>query len=153
TTYAQTYPYTGLPTSVTRNFNLGAAPPMGVAVPLSKTATTYCDATASDPDATPSCTPVTGSGSGVAYPPTTPLFVYPLTVVDTSYLHVGQIPQLQTPDLLTTTSVFHYDDQGNPVRTIVTTALQSTEEAYEKRTESTYGTSATSMERKRGKVT
>src|SRR5262249_32170112 len=48
TTFGQIYPYTGLPTSVTKSIAIGGLPPDGTLKQLTQTITSYCDSLAED---------------------------------------------------------------------------------------------------------
>ncbi len=108
TTYAQAYPYTGLPISIERaNGDL-----------MSRTETTYCD-TIAGVNGVPDCTPMTGPDPEDDYPAQTTLFVYPVKVEDTAFVGVGTA---QAHDVKTTTE-YRYDDKGNAVLITVTVAV------------------------------
>ena len=79
-------------------------------------------------------------------PPETSLFVYPLSVKDTSFLR-GET----TTETMTTTSSFRYDTKGNPIKTTVET-LAADGERYQKTTENEYGDDG-SLEQRLGKAT
>jgi len=146
TTYAQIYPYTGMPTSVVRYLNLGGRVPAGLPVLLTKTETDYCDTFAQPTGGgDPMCT------SGGAYSPGVSLYVYPWKVTDTTYVHTGEIPQLLGPQTLVTTSKLNHDFRGNLVKSTVTVE-SSAGEKYETVTENDYG-AADSLEAKMGKAT
>jgi len=74
TTYAQAYPYTGLPLSVGHALSI----PLNSPLAMSLTTTSYCDSV------TGSCSP-----PGFEYPPNTSLFVFPSQTIDATYLNVG----------------------------------------------------------------
>ncbi|HXU06389.1 MAG TPA: FG-GAP-like repeat-containing protein, partial [Polyangia bacterium] len=105
TTYAQGYPYTGLPTEVLRRqVTQGKAP-------LTDTQTKYCDTTAVRSDGTLNCSP-----PGTIYPPHTSLFVYPYNVVD-----VAQIKQNASGNQVIIESSYTYDTSGNGKQIVVNT--------------------------------
>jgi RHS repeat-associated protein len=160
TTYAQVYPYTGLPTSVVRRYNLGGAPPAGTPVTLSATTTCYCDTIAESggglqcapmSDLDPADCPHRNIPAFGGYPSRTSLFVYPAKVIDTSYLQKGEIPQRLNPDHLKTTSDFRYDDAGNPLSTTVTAEKLGTNP--EKHRSTTVNTYNGALAKRLGKVT
>jgi RHS repeat-associated protein len=138
TTYAQAYPYTGMPTSVTRFKSQ-----VGGGIPMTSTSTTYCDGVSETGDEPPACTPITGATSA----PGTFVFVYPMTVTDTTTLLAGTA----AVGNVTTTTELRYDGQGNPTSTTVTTTAPSGE-SYRKQTLNTFGDPG-SAEQTLGKVT
>src|SRR5207253_5581198 len=126
TDYAQFFPYTGMPTKVTRVFRRASGD-----VNLTETQTGYCNTIDEDSSGNPLCTTDEPS-------PGTPALVYPVIVLDKSFLHVGDLTDFTKPDeVVTTTSAFRYDKAGNPTRTTVT--IQGAGETYEKKTINTYG--------------
>jgi RHS repeat-associated protein len=103
TDYSQNFPYTGLPTHVTKELNHTT---------VGETTTTYCDGVAEDTHGVPICTPA--SGGDVA--PQTSVFIYPRTVVDVSVVWGDS-----GPASITTTTEFRYDEHNNVKSTSVTT--------------------------------
>ena len=119
TTYAQFYPYTGMPTRVEKYDSFGVGPASNSHVTRSRTDTRYCDATNPDPQISPSC-----ALAPSAYPPETSKFVYPITITDVSYLYDGDInSSLVSPFRMARTTDYRYDSDGNPITTTVTTQL------------------------------
>ena len=111
TTYSQSYPYSGMPVAVAR-FNQGF---------VSTTSSTYCDKfLVSTGDV---CTPPTGAA--VPFPPRTSLFVYPSTVVNTSYLRTETFPEAFAAETMVTTTDTRFDVRGNLKRTTVTTEAKT----------------------------
>jgi RHS repeat-associated protein len=122
TTYAQAYPYTGMPTSITKAYDvLDGGPPLV----YSSTATTYCalpSGTAGLLGSNPACAPQTGK----EYPVGTTLFVYPSQIIDTTFLESGTTADRTAQTSQTTVTTSHvYDDHGNPKTTIVQTQLST----------------------------
>ncbi|HXU02668.1 MAG TPA: FG-GAP-like repeat-containing protein, partial [Polyangia bacterium] len=138
TDYVQYFPYTGLPSKVTR-FKVV----QGTERVLNETSTGYCNTIAADATGNPLCTTEPPA-------PGTPGLVYPVKVLDKSYLHVGPLSEFNTPELIQTVTDFRYDDWGNPTSTTVTTT--GPDEVYEKKTVNTYGAPG-SDEQKQGKIT
>ena len=139
TTFAQAYPYTGMPVSVVRAY-LGE--------PLVETTTEYCDTALGGDDGT-SCAPITGK----TYPPGTSLFIHPRVVTDKTHAVGSSAPlQLLPDDLVTTTTTFHYDALANPNSTSVSTSTDAGG-GYLTVTTNTYGDDDDSEEQKQGKVT
>ena len=143
TTYAQAFPYTGLPTEVVRSQVTQNN------APLSDTQTKYCDTTAVRSDGTLNC-----SAPGTIYPPQTSLFVYPYDVFD-----VAKIKQDASGNQVTTESSFTYDTLGNAKQVVVTTRTlvpssgsPVATSTLAVTTTNQYGTSG-SEEEKQGKVT
>ena len=138
TTYAQAFPYTGMPTSVTRD-NKGT---------VTQTVTLYCDNANAGGDPT-ECTPPSGFSLGQQK---NNIFVYPMTVTDTSYLRDSSEapPDTSTPNLTTTTTTT-YDAYGNPTVTVVT-LMPSSGLGSQKTVTNSYGSSG-SPEQLRDKVT
>ena len=145
TTYAQVYPYTGLPVSVTRAYNVGDGAPVtcqhdqdcpannacqdNVCQPApviySETATNYCayQLSADNTGGTnPPCIP--NDGSQVVAPGTS-LFLYPSSVEDITVLETGtgadRTPGNPSTEVLTS-NVF--DHHGNPTTVKVTTIVR-----------------------------
>ncbi len=165
TTYAQAYPYTGMPTTVTREQKVmlddtkweycDRPAPAGEPtecieqmVLVAKTETEYCDNPAAAGDLT-KCTPITGVGSGI---PKASVFVYPLKVTDTSFLRGSNMAPLGSDDeTITTTTEYVYDLHGNPAITTVTTESSGSGGKFKKEVANDYGAEE-STERKRGKV-
>jgi RHS repeat-associated protein len=143
TTHLQAFPYTGLPSDVSRT-RLAQGTPVSV----SDTATLYCD----HKGAQPSCTPNTGPSPLAPIGPGTSLFVYPIQVADTAYVHSGY----SVIGSVTTTTVLTYDAHNNltnssvEVSNITDTAPHG--ETYSTVTTNTYG-SAGSDEERLGKLT
>jgi RHS repeat-associated protein len=134
TTYALAYPYTGLPTSVTR----GKSIPSNNPAALSSTTTQYCDSLS------PTCPATT-----TVYPPGKSVFVFPKLVTDSANAEPGDPEQL-----LTTTVAYQYDTAGNPIATVVSTTKQNGQQSqiFSKQTTNTYGTPG-SQEEQQGKLT
>ena len=134
TSFAQVYPYTGLPTSVVR-LKQGL---------VTTTRTTYCDAATITNGGAVACTDQ-NVGYGSTLTPKEVIFVYPRHVVDTSYLRTSSLPEASARETITTTTDFQYDDFGNPTHTTVTsTSLDSVTNAgqtYQNETENVYDTS------------
>jgi RHS repeat-associated protein len=114
TTFAQAYPYTGMPTEV-RRYKVG---PMGSRVDLALTETTYCDSEFDPPNANPVCTPHAGPPPGQPYPARTSLFIHAVTVKDTTPLLAENGEKWS----VFTFTNFRYDDLGNPHQTAVDSA-------------------------------
>jgi YD repeat-containing protein len=154
TTYAQAYPYTGMPVSVTREQKASVSKTEAKycddakttqdpttcteqSVLISKTETHYCDNTAAAGDLS-KCTPITGTSASTMGKE---VFVYPLVVTDTSYLRGSE---MATPgsddDKVTTTTRYVYDNSGNPTNTTVTTASSWDAKSYERKIDNTYET-------------
>jgi RHS repeat-associated protein len=117
TRYAQVYPYTGLPAQVDK-YQL--TPNFSHQYLMSETVTTYCDGTV--PNEEFEC----GEDFGHGQPGGLPLFVFPGSIVDTTYLHPEVNDALAPPlgdttDAIVTTSQFQYDDFGNAQQTTTTT--------------------------------
>jgi RHS repeat-associated protein len=134
TTYAQAYPYTGLPLSVGHALSI----PLNSPLAMSLTTTSYCDSVAG------SCSP-----PGFQYPPNTSLFVFPSQTIDATYLNPGT-----TVEALSVTTTNQYDTSGNPVQTTVSTTKQDgfQSQVFSKQTVNTYG-AAGSPQEQQGKVT
>jgi len=124
TRYAQVYPYTGLPAQVDK-YQLTFFPNSPSAVwhkyLMTETVTTYCDGTV--PNVEFECGEDLGHGV-----PEGPLFVFPGSIVDTTYLHPEANDALNpnaaandTTDAIVTDSEFQYDDFGNAMTTTTTT--------------------------------
>ena len=147
TTYAQAFPYTGLPLTVLRD-NQGI---------VSSTSTTYCDHFIDDIDdnGPETCAPP----SGIKYPARTSFFVGPIKVVDLTYLRSWVFPlapqSVGLVERVTTTTEFRYDTWGNPLRVSVRTETPpviSTGETYLQMTFNQFGEDG-SEEARTGKVT
>jgi RHS repeat-associated protein len=143
TTYAQGYPYTGMPTEVARSQVTQNN------APLSDTQTKYCDTTAVRADGTLNCSP-----PGTKYAPQTSLFVYPFDVFDQN-----SIKQDASGNQMTTESSYQYDDFGNSKQVIVNTRILApsagspiTTSSLTATTVNQYGSSG-SEEEKQGKIT
>ena len=144
TTYAQAYPYTGLPTGVLR----ATFGPFGT--PITSTKTTYCD-TVEDSGSGPLCSPMSGTTNDTIE---TSRFIYPVTVVDESLPPFSNRPPPLPPPVLTTTTQLRYDQFGNTLKTLVRTTSK-TGETYEKLVENVYatqGTNTTSIPLRLGKL-
>jgi RHS repeat-associated protein len=131
TTFAQVYPYTGLPLAVTR---------FKGTTPLTVTGTNYCDTI--DKNA---CLP----NAGKIYPPKTSVFVYPSKVIDSAFQFNGT----QIAGLITTTSEFTHDSHGNPTVVSVMIMNSQTGETNQKVTTNVYGTTVSLDGPRLGKVT
>jgi len=132
TSYAQAYPYTGLPTSVLR----ATFGPFGT--PIASTKTTYCD-TVDDNGSGPLCSPMTGTTSDTI---ATSRFIYPVTVVDASLPPFSNRPPPLPPPVLTTETQLRYDHFGNLLKALVRTTSKAGE-IYEKLTDNVYATQGT----------
>jgi RHS repeat-associated protein len=116
TRYAQVFPYTGLPAQVDK-YQLSHD---GLhQFLMSETLTTYCDGTV--PHQEFECGEDFGHGQ-----PSGSLFVFPGSIVDTTYLHPEANDALHPPlgdttDTIVTDSEFQYDDSGNAAQTTTTT--------------------------------
>ena len=107
TTYAQAYPYTGLPVRVDK-FQRVDTETTQTFHQISQTNTIYCDTLAANPTPPLGCGPVSGQPfpSGLAGA----TFVYPSQVEDVAYLH----PEADDTDhKVTTLSGFTFDENGN----------------------------------------
>ncbi len=156
TTYAQAYPYTGMPTSVTKAYDVSDGGPPLI---YSTSATLYCALPSGTPGQlgdNPACAPQTGQ----EYAPGTTLFVYPFRVTDATTLESGTTADRTTnnPETVVTTNNV-YDSHGNPTTTIVQTDLDTptehgppTVETWISTTTNKYGDDA-SDEQLQGKVT
>ncbi|MEP6652282.1 MAG: RHS repeat-associated core domain-containing protein [Myxococcales bacterium] len=154
TTYAQAYPYTGLPIEVDKYQVVGTQSHL-----TSKTTTTYCDSAAPNPPTglgcaslspgsnAPSTTTLVTQADGTTIPPGTTTFVAPSKITDIAYLH-SESDNLT--DRAQTVSTFTYDTSGNS--TSVDVSITKTEsgavEMFRKAVTNTY---ATAQERKEGK--
>jgi RHS repeat-associated protein len=138
TTFAQAFPYTGMPITIERHWTNGFT-----TKPQSLITNEYCDSTAIVANSL-QCTPITGTTT--LDPPGTSRFVYPTQKTEVAYL-VGDTGT----DTITTTSSYLYDDSGNPT-TIEIDAQSSDGEHIETFTTNEYGDPG-SLERKEGKVT
>jgi RHS repeat-associated protein len=138
TTYSQHFPYTGLPTVVSK-FRFGQ--PSGT--PITETRTVYCD-TVADLGQGPLCSPMSGATSD---PPATSRFIYPLVVIDKSF---PPITGNDEPAVITVESQFRYDQAGNPLRVLVR-SRSKTGEMYEKDVVNDY-VSTTSIPLRLGKL-
>jgi RHS repeat-associated protein len=108
TRYAQVYPYTGLPAQVDK-YQLSHDGSQQYL--MTKTVTTYCDGTV--PNVEFECGEDFGHGV-----PTGSLFVFPQSIIDTTYLH----PEANdTTDTIVIDSEFQYNDSGNATQTSTTT--------------------------------
>ncbi|HXU03913.1 MAG TPA: FG-GAP-like repeat-containing protein, partial [Polyangia bacterium] len=131
TTLAQAYPYTGLPTSVTRS--------KGTTL-VTSTATQYCDAI--DKNA---CAPITGK----IYGPKASVYVYPATVIDATVQFEGERPA----GTLTVRTDFTYDGLGNPTVVAVKTTNDATGETNQTTTTNVYDATVSADMPRLGKVT
>jgi len=113
TTYAQFFPYTGMPLSVSRYIALGGL--SGTRVDLNVTQTKYCD----------KLIPTACSDALTPYPKETSRFVYPQTITDTSYLYDGEIASRVSTHNLVRTTTYWYDTYGNPTSTTVATEIRN----------------------------
>jgi RHS repeat-associated protein len=153
TTYAQAYPYTGMPIEVDRYQVVGSQ-----AHQISKTTTAYCDTVnftpglgcgSVSPGSNPPSTTTFSAQADVVPtpPPGTTTFVYPSTITDVAYLH----PETDDlTDTITTLSTFLYDQFGNPTatQTGVTRIDGNVNEAFKKTVENTYATQEEQLEGK-----
>jgi RHS repeat-associated protein len=138
TTFAQVYPYTGLPIMVERS-NGG---------PVTTTKTIYCTTNAFD-DGDDCAGPfVNRPGTGPRSARST-FFPRPAWVEDVTYLRSSTYPE-PSPPLALTVTTFTYDDRGNPTTTDVNS--QGLGENYSTITQNEYG-AAGSLEQRLGKVT
>jgi RHS repeat-associated protein len=142
TTFAQHYPYTGRVTKVER---LQSVPNNGLQMTTSST--TYCDTVEEDNQGNVKC-----SKLGTEYPPASVIFVYPISVFDTTYLYPENH---DLDDFVTTSSQFKYDKYGNPIRITVTTTKdeKGSEGIYSKDTVNTFGSVPDGPEQRQGKLT
>ena len=116
TTYAQVYPYTGLPEDV-KKYQLYNFDPSNKHQ-ISETVTTYCDSTVFRPF---DCGEFIPPGNL----PIGPVFVFPQSIIDTAYLHPEAIDTTgtaDTTDAIVTDSEFVYDNFGNATATTTTTS-------------------------------
>jgi RHS repeat-associated protein len=141
TTYAQAYPYTGMPTEVDKYQMVGSQ-----SLQTSKTTTTYCDTSVAPPLPGLGCGPV----SPGRIPPGTTTFVHPSEVDDILYLHPGQFV-----DQIATTSNFVYDASGNSTFTLTSTTKKegSATESFSKSVQNFYTTAEELLEGKPDKTT
>ncbi len=134
TTYAQAYPYTGMPTEVDKYQVVGSQ-----SLQMSKTTTTYCDTSVAPPPA--------GLGCGTVSPgpiaPGTTTFVYPSEIKDIAYVTPGEFI-----DQIATTSDFVYDAFGNSTFTLTSTTKKegSTTESFSKSVQNFYTTTEEQLE-------
>jgi RHS repeat-associated protein len=138
TTFAQTYPYTGLATSVFRD-NLG---------PVSSTGTAYCTRNRDLVDGDHPCSDSPSNGAQT-YPAGSSFFVRPVQIVDEGYSRTG-FPEPFPGVVADTTTTYAYDDQGNS--TEVDVKVTGLGEEYVKTTTNVYNAPG-SLEERRGKVT
>jgi RHS repeat-associated protein len=121
TTYAQAYPYTGQPTSVTKSYNVGDGDARLVQYEV--TNTSYCAHRMDEPDFPPG-TVTTCQPAGIFDRTNTSWFVYPTQVVDTTTLETGTgADRTATNPFTTVTTTYTYDVKGNPTLTTVDTTL------------------------------
>ena len=159
TTYAQVYPYTGMPTEVDKSYTAVSFPSgVFVPVPFESTVNTYCAYPTTGPNPVgggQTCAPMTGFN----YAPLTTLFTSPSTVDVTTTLVTGTSADVdpKTPAAPTseTKTTFVYDDAGNATTTTaVTTTSQSattSAESWFKTTVNDFGPSG-SQTRRQGKL-
>jgi RHS repeat-associated protein len=136
TTFAQAYPYTGLPLTVEKS-NQG---------PVTTTKTTYCTSNEQTDCIGPSAEV---PSSSQARPPRSTFFPRPVFIEDVTYLRTSTFPQ-PAPAFTLTVSTFVHDDLGNPTTTNVIT--HGLNEDYGTLTQNTYGDPG-SLEQRLGKVT
>jgi RHS repeat-associated protein len=121
TTFSQVYPYTGLPVSVSRSYDVGDG--VGTPVPYATTQTTYC-AYQLSADTTSGTNPPCISPDGGSVAPQTSLFLYPALVEDTTTLETGTSADRTAPNQYTDVTTSHqYDHHGNPTTTTTYTNL------------------------------
>jgi RHS repeat-associated protein len=135
TTFAQAYPYTGLPIQVERS-NQG---------PVSLTKTFYC--TQNQLNAL--CAGPSESVTPSQHAPRSTFFVRPIFIEDKAYLRTSTFPE-GSPTSTTTFTTFRYDVFGNPSLTNV--EIQGLGESYTTLTDQEFGTPG-SDEQRMGKVT
>jgi RHS repeat-associated protein len=127
TTYAQGYPYTGMPLSVVREYH-GRL--------VTETTTDYCDNIA-PAGSEPQCSEI---GRRPSNPGEYGVFVYPKKVSDVSHLQdTDSAAPGANAEVIETTTQYVYDRWGNPATTTVTISGSRTGETYEKKTENDYG--------------
>jgi RHS repeat-associated protein len=135
TTYAQAYPYTGLPTEVDKSQFIAAGLGSGFHA-TTQTTTTYCDTLVEPAPAGLGC----GPPAAGAIAPGTKVFVFPSQVVDIAYLH----PESggDRVDQIATTSNFAYDNSGNATFTLtsVTKSEGGATESFSKSVQNIYST-------------
>lgn len=146
TTYAQAYPYTGMPIEVDKYQVVGSQ-----AHQISKTTTTYCDtvdvapglgcgsiSAGSNPPSTTTFNAQPGAGV-VPVPPGATTFVYPSTITDIAYLHPEND---DLADTVTTTSTFLYDRYGNSTdtKTAIARVEGGVSEEFDRTVQNTYTT-------------
>ncbi len=141
TTYAQGYPYTGIPIQV-QKFSWDETENK-YSDPVTETDTQLCDAIPTDPD---NCF---GNG-GTRRVPRRSSFPYPLTVTDTSYLRTSTFPEKSPETWVTTTTQFAYDEVGNDLGTTIDIQSSDGTQATRSLTTKYYG-APTSNEHKLGK--
>jgi RHS repeat-associated protein len=113
TTYAQIYPFTGVPLSVSR-YSQDPVTKARTGL-VTSTVTTYCERNLPDlPGVT--C----GDMTPKLYPPRSTFFVHPTLVQETSILRTSSFPPTETFRRVHTNTEFHFDDLGNSTRTTVT---------------------------------
>lgn len=129
TTYAQVFPYTGMPLTVTKK--------KGTTV-LSQTTNTYCDR-AIDYVIEADCAGQDGPSAGDGVVSGVPLAVAPIKVVDIAY-PIGGIAN----ESITTTTTYRYDSRGNAKSVAVEvsrTGGAEPSQTYRKTTTNDYGAS------------
>jgi RHS repeat-associated protein len=116
TTYYQSFPYTGLPQSVTQSIGHPdpVSPPM-TSIVLSTTVNQYCDT--ADAAGIASCPQIK------SYPPGTSVFVYPKLTSDSTNLFEGDVMLSQRVGFMGMQTEYRYDTEGNPITTTVTSTL------------------------------
>jgi RHS repeat-associated protein len=137
-TFAQVYPYTGLPIMVEKS-NQG---------PVTRTKTIYCTTNLFD-DVDDCVGPFTGYTGTKQRAPRTTFFARPDTVQDVTYLRTSTFPE-PAPPFAATNTTFEYDTSGNPTNTSLDT--QRPGEHYSTTTHNDYGAPGSAEERL-GKVT
>jgi RHS repeat-associated protein len=135
TTYAQAYPYTGMPTEVDKYQVVGSQSHL-----TNKTTTSYCDTVVAPSPPGLGC----GAAQPGPIPPGTTTFVHPFNVVDIAYLHP------ESDDLtneIVTNTLFEFDPMGNStfVDTRVT-RIEGVEESFDKTVRNTYSTPEEQLE-------
>ena len=142
TTYAQGYPYTGLPTEVDKSQFVANGRGSGFHA-TTQTTTTYCDTLIEPAPAGLGC----GSSVPGVIAPGTKVFTFPSQVVDIAFSH----PESggDRVDQIATTTTFTYDASGNSTDTLtqITKTESGATESFSKEIQNTY---ATADEQKQG---
>jgi len=99
TTYAQAYPYTGLPKVTVIDKSQGH---------VSVKSTTYCD-TAFEVNGSPPCTSMLGTPAGPSSQPKASVFVYPISINEISFLRTSTVPEALASEYVVTNTQFRYD--------------------------------------------